>query len=184
MTNQPPGPAPDWAAVRLRYEQAQETVAQIAASIKWTAYQLTQAAKARGWAMRSGSAKSETTRQTLRRLKDIIQNRLRQLESEISKIGDELNTINNEREIRSTNTLVRTLEKVLELEHKERKQRGQRRKDRIRLDDAGREELAGRIAGLCETGPGESAEPQIVGAASAGAVVGLAAVGAGGPASA
>ena len=178
MTDQTEGAALDWAALRARYEQAQETVAQIAESIGISPQALSKRAKKLGWAMRRSTAtKSETTRQTLRRLKDILQKRLTQLEGEIGAIGEELNALTNEREIRSANTLVRTLEKVLELEQKDRKQRAKRRGDRIHLDDSQRDELAGRIAGLCESGTGEAGEPQTEAEGSDSPIVGLAAVG-------
>lgn len=152
----PPVPPPVWDHIRLRYEQAQETVAQIAASIKITPQALSRKAKAEGWLLRSlksGKAakpKPPSTRDTLRRLKDILQSRLSQLEGQITEIGAEINALSNERDIRATNTLVRTLEKVLELEHKERKQRSARARATRRFNDAEREELARRIDALCQ----------------------------------
>ena len=96
MTDQTEGAALDWAALRARYEQAQETVSQIAESIGISPQALSNRAKKLGWAMRrSNSTKSETTRQTLRRLKDILQKRLTQLEGEIGAIGEELNALTN-----------------------------------------------------------------------------------------
>ena len=185
MIEQTKGAGLDWAALRARYEQAQETVIEIAASANMTGQALSNKARALGWAMRRrGSTKSETTRQTLRRLKDILQKRLTQLEGEIGAIGEELNALTNEREIRSANTLVRTLEKVLELEQKDRKQRAKRRGDRIHLDDSQRDELAGRIDGLRQSGEGESAEPQTDPAGSGSPVMGLAALGEAGSTSA
>lgn len=129
-------------------------------------------------------AKSETTRQTLRRLKEILQKRLTQLEGEIGAIGQELNALSNERDIRSANTLVRTLEKVLELEHKDRKQRTSRRQDNLQLDDTQRDELAGRIAGLCESADGDSVESETDNAGCAGVALGMAVVGKAGSTSA
>jgi len=181
MTEQTEGPALDWAALRLRYEQAEETVAQIATSAGIMPKALSQRARRAGWTMRAGDrAKSESTKQTLRRLKDIIQNRLRQLEGEIGKIGEEVNALSNERDIRSANTLVRTLEKVLELEHKERKQRVKHTQEKRRMDDAGRDELARRIESLGEAGPGEDFVPPVETTGGASAAVGLAALGEGG----
>ena len=152
----PPAPAPVWEHIRLRYEQAQETVAQIAASIGISAITLSRKAKAEGWLMRSlksgkpAKPKPPSTRDTLRRLKDILQSRLGQLEGQITEIGAEINALSNERDIRATNTLVRTLEKVLELEHKERKQRSRRARETRKFNDAEREELARRIDALCQ----------------------------------
>ena len=178
MTEHKVGASLDWAALRLRYEQAQETVSQIATSVGLSGAALSHKAKALGWLMRRrNSAKSETTRQTLRRLKDILQKRLTQLEGEIGAIGEELNTLTNEREIRSANTLVRTLEKVLELEQKDRKQRGKRRGERIHMDDTQRDELAGRIESLCQSEEGANGEQQADPFASDSPAVGLATVG-------
>ena len=200
MTEETEAPAvPDWTDIRARYEGGVEKVAQIAAAIGLAGVTLSNKAKAEGWTLRrvrlaapsseepapgkpaqaitSKPGKAQSTRQTLLRLKDIIQTRLRHVEGELGEIGEKLNSLSSEREIRSTNTLVRTLEKVLEIEHKERKQRGKLRKDKLRLDDAGRDELARRIASLCESGPGENAEPQTADSPSAGPAVGLAPVG-------
>ena len=202
MTEDIEAPAvPDWVDIRARYEAGVEKVAVIAATIGLAGVTLSNKAKAEGWQLRrvrvampsiasaepaeaapaatAKPGKAQSTRQTLLRLKDIIQTRLRNVEGELGEIGEKLNSLSNERDIRSTNTLVRTLEKVLEIEHKERKQRGKHRKDKLRLDDAGRDELARRIASLCESGPGENAEPQTADSPSAGPVVGLASVGEG-----
>ena len=200
MTEDIEAPAvPDWVDIRARYEAGVEKVAVIAAGLGLAGVTLSNRAKADGWKLRrirvapasiEGAepaeaaqatppkpAKAQSTRQTLLRLKDVIQTRLRHVEGELGAIGEKLNSLSNERDIRSTNTLVRTLEKVLELEHKERKQRGKHRKDKLRLDDAGRDELARRIASLCESGPGENTEPQTADSPSPGPAVGLAPVG-------
>lgn len=187
MTEQTEGLVPDWAALRDRYELAHETVTEIGKSIDMTGQALSRRAKALGWALRGSNpakAKSETTRQTLRRLKEILHKRLIQLEGEIGAIGQELNALSNERDIRSANTLVRTLEKVLELEQKDRKQRTSRRQDNLQLDDAQRDELAGRIAGLCESRDGSGSEPHFDSAGSGSTAVGMATVGEGGSTSA
>lgn len=139
-----------WAAIRARYEAATETVSQIAADIQTTPHKLTLRARAEGWLLRSTSRakKSQSTRDTIKRLKDLLQNRLSQLESQIGEIGAEISALASERDIRATNTLVRTLEKVLELEHKERKQRSSRARQNRKLNDAERDELARRIEAL------------------------------------
>jgi chromosome segregation ATPase len=153
-------PAPDmaaWGHIRMRYEQAVETVAQIATTIGLSPHALTKHAKAQGWLMRSAAKrarKSESTRETLKRLKEILQKRLSKLERELDGISEDISALSNERDIRATNTLVRTLEKVLELEHKDLKQRSQRSRDSRRLNAAEREELANRIAKL-QTGDEE-----------------------------
>ena len=149
----PPAGTPVWDHVRLRYEQAQETVAQIAASISMKPHALTLKARAEGWLLRSvkpAKPKPQSTRDTLRRLKDVLQQRLSQLEHQLAEVSEEISALANERDIRATNTLVRTLEKVLELEHKERKQRSQRARQTRKLNDAERDELARRIAQLQE----------------------------------
>lgn len=147
-------PAPDavaWVHIRARYEQAVETVAQIADAIGLTPHALTMRARAEGWLLRSAAKKkqkSESTRETIRRLKELLQNRLSKLERELGSIGDDISALSNERDIRATNTLVRTLEKVLQLEQKDIKQR--RSRDTRKLNNAEREELARRIANLPE----------------------------------
>jgi hypothetical protein len=141
----------------------------------------------RGWRAAPGEGprrKSETTTQTLQRLKDILTTRISHLEGDLEKIGEDVKALSNERDIRAANTLVRTLEKVLELEHRERKNRARRARESLRLNDAEREELARRVAGLCDAGPGKSAEPRAYDPRGAQAAVGLAAVGEAGPASA
>lgn len=144
--------APDaaaWAHIRMRYEQTMETVTQIAASIGISGFALSKKAKLEGWILRGAANKkhkSESTRETIRRLKDVLQKRLSALEREIEGIGEDISALSNERDIRATNTLVRTLEKVLQLEQKDRRQRGGA--NTKRLNDAEREELAQRIANL------------------------------------
>jgi predicted RNase H-like nuclease (RuvC/YqgF family) len=57
------------------------------------------------------------------------------------------------------NTLVRTLEKVLELERKERNQRSRRTREHRKFDDAERDALAARLEGLHRQWQLEQAEP-------------------------
>lgn len=155
----PPEDSPAWGHIRLRYEQAQETVAQIAASIGLSSITLSRHAKSEGWLMRMKpkakrkskkpeAVKIQNTRDTIRRLKELLQGRLAQLEAQISSIGQDIDTLANERDIRATNTLVRTLEKVLELENKDRKQRQLRSRTTAKFNDSQREDLARRIANL------------------------------------
>ena len=152
--NQDAKPAPDaaaWAHIRMRYEQTMETVSQIAESIGISGITLSRKAKLEGWVMRGAAKqkhKSESTRETIRRLKDVLQKRLSSLEREIEGIGEDISALSNERDIRATNTLVRTLEKVLQLEQKDRRQRSGA--NTRKLNDAEREELARRIANLPE----------------------------------
>ncbi len=141
-----------WAAIRLRYEAATDSVAQIANDIEITPHKLTLRARAEGWLLRTAQKpkkpKPQNTRDTIRRLKELLQNRLTQLEGQLSEIGAEVNALASERDIRATNTLVRTLEKVLELEQKDRKQRSHRARQNRKLNDAERAELTRRIENL------------------------------------
>ena len=108
-----------WAHIRMRYEQTVETVTQIAESIGMSAITLSKKAKLEGWLMRGAANKKqkiESTRDTIKRLKEILQKRLANLEREMNEIGEDISALANERDIRATNTLVRTLEKVLQLE--------------------------------------------------------------------
>ncbi len=172
INSQPPAGSPAWEHIRLRYEQAQETVEQIAASIGLSGITLSRKAKAEGWLMRikaKPKAKSkkpepikiQNTRETIRRLKELLQGRLAQLEEQISSIGKDIDALGNERDIRATNTLVRTLEKVLELEHKDRKQRQLRSRATRKFNDAQREELARRIANLEPEENGQAVEQNL-----------------------
>jgi vacuolar-type H+-ATPase subunit I/STV1 len=188
INTQPPAGSPAWEHIRLRYEQAQESVEQIAASIGIAGITLSRKAKAEGWLMRmKAKAKAKTkkaapikiqnTRETIRRLKELLQGRLAQLEEQISTIGQDINALANERDIRATNTLVRTLEKVLELEHKDRKQRQLRARATTKLNNAEREELARRIANLEPEENGQTSEPDGEQQNSQGAERGLAQLG-------
>ena len=73
---------------------------------------------------------------------------LTQLEQELGDISHDINALSNERDIRATNTLVRTLEKVLQLEQKDIRQR--RSYSPKKLNNAERDELTRRIANLPE----------------------------------
>jgi len=144
-------PAPDanLASVRPRYEEGRETVPAIAAELGLSAQALTARAKALGWKLRGGNAKKIiATRDTLRRLKQLLQQRLADLETQIGAIGAAASSSSSERDIRSMNTLVRTLEKVLELERKDRAQRSKQNRQHRQFDDAEREALAVKLDGL------------------------------------
>jgi len=95
---------------------------------------------------RTKSKKASTSpAATIRRLKALVQERLAELESTLDRLGADVSASDNEREIRSINMLVRTLEKVLELEAKERAGRLRRSHQRRQLDDARREEIVRRL---------------------------------------
>lgn len=138
-----------WASARQRYEAGEEAVSVIAEDLGISAQALTVRARALGWTLRRKvKPKATDTRQTIQRLKDLLQQRLSELESQIGALGAEATASNSERDIRAMNTLVRTLEKVLELERKDRTQRSKQRKLNRAADDAEREALADKLDGL------------------------------------
>jgi TolA-binding protein len=144
-------PAPDglWAALRRRYETGKEAVSLIAAEAGLTAQALTARARAEGWKLRgTPRASPPSTRETIARFKALLQKRLADFEAEIAGLTAAANAATAERDIRAMNTLVRTLEKVLELERKERLRRKQQRKAERHFDDAEREALAQKLEGL------------------------------------
>jgi hypothetical protein len=144
-------PAPDdfWASVRQRYEDGKEQVSIIAAEAGMSAQALTNRARASGWKLRSAAKKKQIgTRETIARLKALLQQRLSELEAQIGSLSEQATAATSERDIRAMNTLVRTLEKVLELERKERAQRARQRKAHREFDDAEREALADKLDGL------------------------------------
>ncbi len=144
-------PIPDWGSVRARYEQGAEKVQDIAASIGVKPMALSLKAKALGWILRGAagrSVKSESTRATLKRLKDLLQQRVANLEREINEIGKDVDALSSERDIRSMNTLVRTLDKVLELERKDRNSRHRTNNEFKRFSDEERGALADKLERL------------------------------------
>ncbi len=159
MTITPPPDDPVWAHVRMRYEQDQETVASIAEDVGLASITLSKRAKAWGWILRGRlkpvpkpkpvvKTKAETTTVTIKRLKDILHQRVTQLETQLKDINEEVSALSTEREIRSTNTLVRTIEKVLDLERKERQRKVKQTRDFKYFDDAQRGALADKIERL------------------------------------
>ena len=142
-----PAPAALWARVRERYENGIEAVTTIAADAGITRQALAARARSEGWRLRA-SKKAQGTRATLARFKALLQQRLSEFEAQIGTLSAEANAATSERDIRAMNTLVRTLEKVLELERKERARRTAKRKQDRRFDDAEREALAAKLAGL------------------------------------
>ncbi len=157
MTNTPPPPGdPAWADIRARYEAGAERVDAIARDIGMTRITLSLKALKDGWALRgkrkarapkrlAAPRKPETTRETLQRLKDMLQKRLTQLEEELQDLGKEVSALNTERGIKSVNTLVRTLEKVIDLERNEKLKRKQDRAAHKYFDDEQRRQLAEKI---------------------------------------
>ena len=147
-----PAPAAVWARVRERYENGIEALATIASDAGMTRQALVVKARAEGWKLRgyvqSRPTKPQGTRATLARFKALLQQRLTEFEAQIGTLSAEASAATSERDIRAMNTLVRTLEKVLELERKERARRIAKRKHDKRFDDAEREALAEKLMGL------------------------------------
>ena len=147
-----PAPAAVWARARERYEHGVEALAVIAAEAGITRQALVVRARAEGWKLRGfpkpWAAKAQGTRATLARFKALLQQRLTEFEAQIGTLSAEASAATSERDIRAMNTLVRTLEKVLELERKERARRIAKRKHDKRFDDAEREALAEKLMGL------------------------------------
>jgi hypothetical protein len=138
-----------WARVRQRYEEGRESVTSIAAGTGLTRQALTNRARSDGWRLRGAPRRNPGgTRETLQRFKALLQQRLSEFEAQIGTLSAEANAATSERDIRAMNTLVRTLEKVLELERKERARRTAKRKLERRFDDAEREALAEKLMGL------------------------------------
>ena len=144
-----PAAAPDWVQLRQDYENDGRSVAEIAALAGLTGQKLAAMAHRQGWTPRRPKRPaSEATRATLKRLKALLRQRLTGLETQIAGLGAEANAASSERDIRAMNTLVRTLEKVLDLERKDRAARAKRRQHNRQFDDAEREALADKLEGL------------------------------------
>jgi hypothetical protein len=164
----PPPGDPVWASIRLRYEQDQETVVEIARAVNLSGIGLARLAKAWGWAMRGkvktaivrkvkkAESKLESTTATIKRLKEILQQRVSQLEKDVKEIGADVTALSNERDIRATNTLVRTLEKVLDLERKDRQRKQKQAREFKYFDDEQRRQLAEKIEKLERRWEGEA----------------------------
>lgn len=157
MTTIPPPDDPVWAHVRLRYEQDQEHVAIIAEDVGLAGVSLARLAKKWGWALRGKTKtapkpkepkKLDSTAATIKRLKEVLQQRLTQLESQVKDIGEEVSALSTEREIRSANVLVRTIEKVLDLERKDRLRKRRETRDFKYFDEQQRQQLADKIGKL------------------------------------
>jgi len=147
-----PAPAALWARVRERYEHGVEALASIASEAGISRQALVMRARNEGWKLRGyakpWAARPQGTRATLARFKGLLQQRLTDFEAQIGTLSAEASAATSERDIRAMNTLVRTLEKVLDLERKERSRRAARRKHDRRFDDAEREALADKLMGL------------------------------------
>ncbi len=163
MTLTPPPGDPVWAHIRMRYEQDQETVEAIAEEVGLHRMGLSLLAKKLGWRLRGKprvmprkSGKGETTAAVIRRVKDLLQQRLLELEDQIKELKIEVTAMENERQMRSTNLLVRTLEKVMDLERKERLRKRNEVQSHKYFDDGQRQQLAEKIGRLRGTRAGRA----------------------------
>ncbi len=161
MNNEGDEPAGDllWQQAREKYEDPASNLETLAESLGISRAKLIVEALRRGWKMR-GAKKNSGTRATIQRFKELLQKRLGELEGHIDELVKDASTATSEREIRATNLLVRTLEKVLELERKDRIHRARKLKQRRKFDDAARDELARRIRGLRGAEGGGPTEPE------------------------
>jgi hypothetical protein len=154
MTTTPAPDDPVWQDIRARYEAGAESVQSIAEGIGLNRFALSLHALKQGWAMRgrkkskaappATGAKAESTRDTILRLKTLLQSRVTQLEQELKDID----AIGNERGIRALGLLVRTIEKVLDLERKDKLKRKQAAREFKYFDDEQRRQLAEKIERL------------------------------------
>lgn len=157
-------PADDaaWADIRLRYEKGEEAIRSIGAEVGLSQLGLSLKAKAMGWTLRTKTKikkaaskniiakviKAKTTRGSILRLKDLVENRLSILEQELSSVKDAASHLQKGADLRNVHTLARTLEKVLELENAERSRKRKTADDFKHLDDSERASLADKIERL------------------------------------
>lgn len=182
MSSASESPAGDllWQQARTDYETTTTNLNAIAEALGINRARLIAEARNRGWKLRS--IRSSSTRATIQRFKDLLQKRLTQLEGEMDAIVAEVASAASERDIRPVNMLVRTLEKVLELERKDRTARARKSKERRKFDDAARDELARRLTALHGERGAPLSEPVPVDVGSSGSAEGLAELGTAQPA--
>jgi uncharacterized protein (UPF0335 family) len=157
MKQTPPPGDPVWTEIRARYEAGREKVSDLAASLGVTRQALVTRARQLGWSLRGAAearrpapaggakARTESTRTTLLRLKEMLQARVAHLEQEIKDIGREVDEIANDRQIKAVHLVVRTLEKVMELERRDKLRLKQQRRDYTYFDADQRRQLAEKI---------------------------------------
>jgi hypothetical protein len=160
---EPAAPSPlagSLATAQADYENPAISVKGLAERLNTSVSALVAHARKAGWKLRNArKTRAESSRQTIARLKDLLQKRLAHIEGQLDAMEAEVSAISSERDIRAMNTLVRTLEKVLELERKERNQRSRRTREHRKFDDAERDALAARLEGLHRQWQLEQAEP-------------------------
>lgn len=102
-----PAAGPDWVRLRQEYEAGERPIAEIAGEAAINRQKLILLAKRQGWKLRNPSrAKTEATRDTIRRLKTMLQGRLGELEAQIATLGAEATAASSEREIRSMTLVI------------------------------------------------------------------------------
>jgi hypothetical protein len=138
-----------WQQVREKYEDPAIDLKALAESLGIDRRNLIGLARRRGWKLR-GAKKNKGTRATIQRFKELLQKRLGELEGHIDEIVKDVSATSSERDIRATNLLLRTLEKVLELERKDRLHRARKIKQRQKFDDADRADLRVALEGCAE----------------------------------
>ena len=166
-----------WQQARDDYENTEKRLDLVAEVLGITKFKLVIEARRRGWKLRNHKKNSNGTRATILRFKELLQKRLGELENQIGQIGEEVSSATSERDIRAVNMLVRTLEKVLELERKDRAHRARKIKERRKFDDADRDELARRLTALHHERRAMLPEPVPDDAGSSGSAEGLALLG-------
>jgi hypothetical protein len=164
-TDETPQVACDWDSIRARYELREESVADIAASIGVSRFALINKARALGWMLRRTleqktllAVKGEKPKDTIQRLKDLLETRITSLEQQLAQIGKDANHLKTERDIRAVGTLVRTLDKVFELERNNTERRKRAATGFRRFTDAERHALADKLEKLHREWTAEEAQ--------------------------
>jgi chromosome segregation ATPase len=151
-----PAAGPDWGQVKRDYLRKDITFERICTTHGITREEFDARRKAEGWKRKL--PRNESTAQAIRRLKELLHRRLADLEAQLQALGSQVSAADSEREIKAMNTLVRTLEKVLELE---RKHNARRRRGGLRIiDNQRRLALAERIEALAASWPDDEAAQQ------------------------
>jgi TolA-binding protein len=159
----------DWEQIRTRYEAGLEKVNVIAQAFGMAGITLSSKAKALGWKLRgapakakrviariSKAAKGESTTETIRRLKELLNDRITNLEAEIKAIGKDIDQLSNEKKLRNVHMVVRTLEKVIDLERKDRESKRKTKRAFKLFDESQRGALAEKIERLEEGWEGKA----------------------------
>jgi hypothetical protein len=150
MSQQGEGPAaPDLALLQQEYETSKEPLRLLGQRLGVTSQSLSSLAKRYGWKLRKERfaaklVKGARAKNSIERLKSVLSAKIARLDAEMADDGKP----DNEKHARTANLLVRTLEKVIELERKDRAERARARKQRTVVDDATRERLARKLEAI------------------------------------